>query len=62
MDDTKKLKPCPFCGGRAELTKFRQTWSVGCARDILKCPCKPWTGSQWTEEKAIEIWNRRAET
>lgn len=61
MKVEKKLKPCPFCGGRAELNKFRHTWYVGCASDILICPCKPWTGAQWDAEKAIEIWNRRTD-
>ena len=72
-----ELKPCPFCGGEAEIKKFRASYSVlpqkydGIA---IRATCKkcgavsPYKRSkmhgnfkEWEEEKAIEAWNRRAE-
>ena len=58
-----KLKPCPFCGGEAEVDilehqyrGFPKTYGVMC----LNCNC----GTDWffeTEEEAVAAWNRRAE-
>ena len=56
-----ELKPCPFCGGKAELTRCGNQWYVQCAgREPIDCYCKPWTGYIDTSEIAIEVWNRRA--
>ena len=54
------LKPCPFCGGNAELRaadnkKVKTDWYVLC----LGCCAK--TFPYWNREKAAEAWNRRAE-
>lgn len=62
MNEEKKLKQCPFCGGKAELYRISSRWVVGCTTSMQKCPCRPWTGGQTSQEEAIEIWNRRAET
>ena len=53
-----KLKPCPFCGGEAEViahNKF-QFYKVVCKH------CKA-QGYQFfpNEEQATEAWNRRAD-
>jgi Lar family restriction alleviation protein len=55
------LKPCPFCGGKAELIKRRQ-----CLADAYSVRCKN-SGCRGrtqklvrTEQQAIEEWNRRA--
>ena len=69
-----ELKPCPFCGGDAELdfahTSFcyiaddgkpRETgffYTVQCDDEI--CGCR--IGIYENPEMAIEAWNRRAET
>jgi Lar family restriction alleviation protein len=50
-----KLKPCPFCGERAELHKnvLSETYSVECKRCAAKV-----IGCE-TSGKAFEMWNRR---
>ena len=66
------LKPCPFCGGEAEVTRNYYT-----VQDItlwqVRCKTRPYAvdeGKQCytmdsfilfdTEAEAIEAWNRRA--
>lgn len=66
-----RLKACPFCGGRAATYQVPETlntpwpagtWTVGCVEEHGLCwasmhhfnMCYP------TEERAIEMWNRRA--
>ena len=66
MQDVK-LKPCPFCGGEAELvctTDNHHSPYVRCKYGAyLKPQCRanmyPWHYK--TAEEAIEAWNRRAE-
>lgn len=51
-----ELKPCPFCGGEAELTGFDapEYW--------VWCPnCKASTDAHTCKGGAIEAWNTRAE-
>lgn len=51
-----ELKPCPFCGGEAELTGFDapEFW--------VWCPnCKASTDAHTGKQSAIEAWNIRAE-
>ena len=54
-----ELKPCPFCGGEAELNHS----ITGTYFDVVcKDPyCRGFTRvcNYSTEEKAIEAWNRR---
>ena len=51
-----KLKPCPFCGGKAEiLSGFNGKYTVqcgsgGCMANIAWCTNK---------DSAIKAWNRR---
>lgn len=50
------LKPCPFCGGKAELTEsFYQTpvWRVVCHK------CEIATFLFLSPESAAKRWNRR---
>jgi Lar family restriction alleviation protein len=54
-----ELKPCPFCGGEAELTGYRapEFW--------VHCPqigCKASTEAFGSKDKAIAAWNTRATT
>jgi Lar family restriction alleviation protein len=68
MAEQIKLKPCPFCGGEAELaytTDNSHRPFVRCKSIALITPkcfaCQyPWRHK--TEKDAIEAWNRRAET
>ena len=53
-----KLKPCPFCGSKAEIHSFLKK-AISCTND--SCPCMPMTCSKLfeTQEAAIKGWNRR---
>ena len=48
-----ELKPCPFCGGKAEMKSYTRFW-VACD------DCLSETSTYSTKEEAIEAWNRRA--
>jgi len=60
---TEKLKPCPFCGGIAKLFSFDvaynpvrlKDWELQCMND----DCGVTTGTWYTKEQAINVWNRR---
>ena len=59
-----KLKPCPFCGGEAEMfdhfriakCKTYRYFRVGCKECDLRFP-----KFAATKENAIKAWNRRVE-
>lgn len=64
----EKLKPCPFCGNKANIIKrSNEMWNIGCFEDPLcfgwscfdiECDC----GDGFVnKKKAIEYWNRRIE-
>lgn len=52
--DEIKLKPCPFCGGKALALGHHVFW-IRC----LKCGAE--TTSCCSLEQAKEAWNRRAD-
>jgi len=64
-----ELKPCPFCGGEAELVWNVIGGFVGCFNE--ECPVGPSTGTfavgdEWKSEAEaephiIDAWNTRAE-
>ena len=62
-----KLKPCPFCGGAAEIKPELyglNGYRIGCAFRATKYTCPGFIGFSacyWNEEMAITSWNRRAE-
>lgn len=56
-----KLKPCPFCGGEARISKSGSLCIVMCADAKGDCPVKPWVGRYGSEADVIDDWNRRAE-
>lgn len=59
-----ELKPCPFCGGKAELIKipvspYPDKYYVRCSNQN-DCKVAAHTYMGGTAEEAIEDWNRRA--
>lgn len=48
-----ELKPCPFCGGKARLDRYEHFYRVLCT----DCPAS--TEWLYSEQEAIEAWNRR---
>ncbi len=52
-----KLKPCPFCGGKAKLfeDKDYQIYSVTCTE------CDAGTNAYGIRQDAIEAWNGRVQ-
>lgn len=55
---SKKLKPCPFCGGEAELYGEEMDYGVRC-KDEDNCEGK--VDHFATERLAVKAWNRRVE-
>lgn len=52
----QKLKPCPFCGGKAViLAGFEEHIWIFCEE------CKAEISAHTTEAEAIEAWNKRVE-
>lgn len=70
MQVNDKLKPCPFCGGEAEVWSHHYKeeditlWQVRCKRDFCgeKCYMNDSFVTFGTEEEAIEAWNTRVNT
>ena len=64
MNDTK-LKPCPFCGGEAELRYADNYYWVECkkcrTRSDEECVESFDRGHQKTIDVLAEMWNRRTE-
>ena len=52
-----KLKPCPFCGGKAKLSEDKdyQIYSVNCTE------CDAGTNSYGIKRDATDAWNKRIE-
>ena len=65
MKKTKqpRLKPCPFCGGKANIRKMSSLWRVGCIDEYgflyFNCPINPYT-LNGSERKSVKDWNKRA--
>lgn len=50
------LKPCPFCGGKAEVSRpDEEHWHVIC----MNCPCSVGRFWYWKKKDAIKAWNTR---
>lgn len=52
--NTTELKPCPFCGARAEFATNSYAIWVACSY----CQCH---GEEGSKEEAIAAWNKRAQ-
>lgn len=60
-----KLKPCPFCGGKAKFIDLGiegefHDWDVECAECgiVMMCPGRE-GGDVTTKKEAVAAWNRR---
>ena len=58
---SEELKPCPFCGGEADLREVTGGFFVVYCTNIKGCALNPTTLGYETQEEAAEAWNRRAE-
>ena len=59
MSKYKKLKPCPFCGGEAEIMEYSDRFQCGCKDE----DCIVWVEEMpvyLTRSGAIKDWNNRA--
>lgn len=57
-EKTQKLKPCPFCGGKAEASEVR-AGDFNCS--VVTCSeCWAQSPHQVWRQDAIAAWNRRA--
>ncbi len=57
MNNTK-LKPCPFCGGKAELYK---SWWLGQYFQVTCTKCRVTTRVGGTKKGIAAMWNRRTD-
>ena len=57
-----ELKPCPFCGGVAEVMyiEWCAMYAARCANEYGSCKILSETVYFVVEREAIEAWNRRA--
>jgi len=52
-----ELKPCPFCGGKADFLNFAQGWRVVCyTNGCVNSSLQPYFS---LKKQAIAAWNRR---
>lgn len=55
------LKPCPFCGGKADITKFYNGFSEWYTVQCFNCHVSQTGNSYHSVERAVEEWNKRAD-
>ena len=54
-EENNKLKPCPFCGGEAEIERYG-TRKVSTVYVCTECGCQLETGEEWNHGTQ---WNTR---
>ena len=57
------LKPCPFCGGKAEVCEALDRLYIDCNHksDCVGSPSSWFKAGDWGIEKQIRKWNNRKE-
>lgn len=58
---SEELKPCPFCGGEAELLETKDFKGQTFSACIMCRECECITCHFASKSTAIEAWNRRSE-
>lgn len=65
---SEELKKCPFCGGKAELSRGNKSSCNSVIISFVRCKDCGAVGQKFeinskysSDEKAIEAWNRRAD-
>lgn len=57
-----ELKPCPFCGGVAEIHRqYRNNIEIGSKIICIDCLAVMYQAEALSVEENIEAWNRRAD-
>lgn len=61
---SEKLKPCPFCGGKAEMFELDQDEPANAGGSVIQCSvCQASSAVEFgTKETLVERWNRRTPT
>ena len=54
----EELKPCPFCGGEAEIRRWH-VFGRKCHVTVQCKKCKANSGDWHNKKRAIDGWNRR---
>jgi len=62
MEVTDNLKPCPFCGGEAEINQFaRNGLRIRCKKCLIQKQQKVLRYTlEWLKGEMIKDWNNRA--
>ena len=56
-----KLKPCPFCGGKARVRMYSNSWVDWWLASCPQCHISQTGNGYEYEVEAIKAWNRRAD-
>lgn len=60
MSETVELKPCPFCGGKADVLIVPSYLEGGKSGWLVKCLCGCCNQMpHMSKQEAMEAWNRR---
>ena len=63
MSKDKELKPCPFCGGKADVSfdpdGVKDTTGRKWSYTVLCNNCCATSGLCWSSDMAMAAWNRR---
>ena len=57
-----KLKPCPFCGGEAEMFSWQAHINDEYHLNLVCTTCGAGFQDVSSKEDALKAWNRRADT